>query len=228
MTKKGVRPRKSNKWKDKDTENLGRLLKAGLTTKEIAECTGWGVTTVRRYRAAFYPETVDPTCQRNGRLGAKKRNTVAPPPEQPREESSTMRTPHPLFRVPLDLWQAVPSSALGEMVYAQDGDYILIYEAPDRVLQWWLPDGYGDEVAMESLLYRYTPSAEEVARALQGPPGPVGPMGAQGLPGERGPVEHPDTLTETDRLAVMEVTITTIARQVSELMQTVNNIQKEQ
>lgn len=156
-----------------------------------------------------------------------------------------MKTPYPLFSVPLDLWQAVPSSALDEMVYAQDGDYILVYEAPDRVLQWWLPDGYGDELRMEDMLYRYTPSAEEVCRALQGPPGtpgPTGAMGEQGLPGERGergpagppgtpagwPTPATDTDTDDQRLATMEVTITTIARQVTDLMHEVNNIKKEQ
>ena len=141
-----------------------------------------------------------------------------------------MKSPHPLFKVPADMWGEVPPESRDEFLWLWDEgrQNALVYSGPDRARGWWFPDGYGDEVAMESLLYRYTPSAEEVARALQGPPGPVGPMGAQGLPGERGPVEHPDTLTETDRLAVMEVTITTIARQVSELMQTVNNIQKEQ
>lgn len=133
-----------------------------------------------------------------------------------------MRTPYPLFRVPLDLWKSVPTSALDEMVYAQDGDHILIYEAPDRVLGWWLPDDDGDELRMEDMLYRYTPSPEEVMRALQGPPGPVGMAGE---PGD--PAPTPEEGTDDYRLAVLEKTIQTVASQVTDLMHKVND-QKEQ
>ena len=155
-----------------------------------------------------------------------------------------MKTPYPLFRVPIELWASVPPEAKEEIISSEEEHFVNIYEAPDRVLGWWLPDGYGDEVRMEDLMYRYTPSPEEVCRALQGPPGPVGPMGTQGLPGERGergPVGPPGTpagwptakpdpedLTDSDRLAVVEVTVTTIAKQVTHLMREVNNIKKEQ
>ena len=155
-----------------------------------------------------------------------------------------MKSPHPLFKVPADMWGEVPPESRDEFLWLWDEgkQNALVYSAPDRARGWWFPDGYGDEVAMESMLYRYTPSAEEVCRALQGPPGPTGPMGAQGLPGERGergPVGPPgtpagwptpatDTDTDDQRLATVEATITTIARQVTNLMHEVNNIKKEQ
>lgn len=151
-----------------------------------------------------------------------------------------MRSPHPLFKVPADMWGEVPPESRDEFLWLWDEgrQNALVYSAPDRARGWWFPDGYGDEVAMEDLLYRYTPTPEEVMRALQGPPGPPGPMGMPGERGERGrpgapgtpagwPTSTDDTDTYDQRLATMEVTITTVARQVTDLMHTVNNLQKE-
>lgn len=155
-----------------------------------------------------------------------------------------MKSPHPLFVVPAVYWEQLSPQLRDECLWlwGEGKRSALVYSAPDGARGWWFPDGYGDEVAMEDMLYRYTPSAEEVCRALQGPPGPTGPMGAQGLPGERGergPVGPPgtpagwptpatDTDTDDQRLATVEATITTIARQVTNLMHEVNNIKKEQ
>lgn len=94
-----------------------------------------------------------------------------------------MRCSHPLYEVPSDLWESVPSDIQEDCTVFHADDSVLVLAAPERLDDISVMDAYGDGIPVRYFRALYTPSPEEVCRALQGPPGPAGPAGMSGEPG---------------------------------------------
>lgn len=80
-----------------------------------------------------------------------------------------------------------------------------------------------DEEGLHDLTFddfrpRYTPTDEEVARALRGPAGPVGPMGMAGAPGASAGPSDDDLADVYERLASTERAVASVMRSVAEIV----------
>ena len=97
----------------------------------------------------------------------------------------TIHRAHPLYRIPreLTLTQDLFRDAGGCLEFSRGGD-LLVYSTPldhDMNIPGLEADAYCLDT-ISDLSPAYTPTAEEVMRALRGPAGPVGPMGPMPAP----------------------------------------------
>lgn len=102
------------------------------------------------------------------------------------------RSPHPLYLIPADFpgVQAMFQDTQEHLTYSDEGGNLYVYATNLAETNFpqdprALEQGY---TSLADFTPYYTPTPEEVMRALQGPPGPAGPMGPKGDPGG-----HPET-----------------------------------
>ena len=105
----------------------------------------------------------------------------------------TFRTEHPLYIIPSEYQSVQKAFQDLDMMEVSDvmpnGD-LHVYASefsPDTCFTVSFDYGnYGsnEEVLLSEFAPKYTPTSEEVMRALQGPMGPTGPMGPKGDRGE--------------------------------------------
>lgn len=124
----------------------------------------------------------------------------------------------PLYVVPAVYWADVPAHIQRQCVASIRDNTATIFIAPadfGEIVSY--PDG--DEPAtMAEFRHLYTPTPEEVCRALRGPQGYPGPTGAMGATGAPGATTDADLTEVHARLADAERGVTAAMRAVTSLV----------
>lgn len=121
----------------------------------------------------------------------------------------TYRTKHPLYVIPEDYPALQEMFSNDDMMEVADlmanGDlhvYASEFSPETDVTDLVDPDYDDDGTRLSDFVPEYTPTSEEVMRALRGPQGNVGPMGPQGDQGESRKCE---CLELEDELAAVDI-----------------------
>lgn len=99
----------------------------------------------------------------------------------------------PLYEIPAEVWLRVKSAIRLQCTTVLVGNFVKVLVAPPELEQVEVgPKDDPFSMTVGDWRYLYTPTSDEVCRALRGPQGYPGPKGDMGEPGTPGSDEIPE------------------------------------